>query len=301
MYETYYGFSERPFDLSPNPKYLVLTPAHEEALSNIEYGIASQKGITLLLGVAGTGKTTLLRKALANRLRTRHAPGQGCLYFNNPALSREEFFQALAAGYGLSPACAGSKTTFLREFEEFVSERHRRGLPSTLVVDEAQALPDALLEELRLLVNIESDTDKFLSLVLAGQPELGERLNLPHLHQFKQRVALRCRLLPLSLHETAGYISARIRLAGGDPKRVFTREAVITVHTASGGIPRIINVVCDNALLAGYAADQQPVDADTIHEVCADFDLDSAGDRRPPNVLSRPREWVVPRPRTASG
>jgi general secretion pathway protein A len=165
-----------------------------------------------------------------------------------------------------------------------------------LIVDEAQTLPDNLLEELRLLANIESDTEKFLPLVLAGQPELAERLNAPKLRQLKQRIGLRCRLHPLSLHETACYVAARIRLAGGDPGRVFTRDAIIAVHASSSGVPRVINVLCNNALLAGFAVDQRPVDAEIVREVCRDFDLLAGGEPEAP-VPSRAAAWAPLRPR----
>jgi general secretion pathway protein A len=273
MYERFYGLAERPFELTPNPRYLVLTPSHEEALSNLHYGITARKGITLLLGEAGTGKTTLLRKALALRVRPGEPGSDGWLYLNNPTLTRQEFLEALAEGFGLGPAAAASKTRLLAALQEVLENRHRRGLASALIVDEAQSLPHELLEELRLLVNIESDTEKLLPLVLAGQPELADRLNDHGLRQLKQRVALRCRLRPFSLRETASYIATRIRLAGGDAGAVFTRDAVTAVHEASQGIPRTISVICDNALLGGFAADRRPVDADIVREVCDDFDV----------------------------
>jgi len=282
MYERHFGLRERPFELTPNPRYLVLTPSHEEALSNLEYGITSRKGITLLLGEAGTGKTTLLRKALTLKVRPGDTSSEGWVYLSNPTLSRHEFFEVLTSGFGLGPGARSSKAQLLLELQELLVDRHQRGLVSALIVDEAQALPHHLLEELRLLANIESDTDKLLPLVLAGQPEFAERLNEPRLRQFKQRIALRCRLDPLTLRETASYIATRLRLAGGDPAGIFTRDAVVAVHEASGGIPRTISVVCDNALLAGFADDRRPVDADTVREVSADFDLRGTRSALPP-------------------
>jgi len=169
----------------------------------------------------------------------------------------------------------------LRALHESLADRHRRGLASALIVDEAQSLPHELLEELRLLVNIESDTEKLLPLVLAGQPELADRLNERGLRQLKQRVALRCRLRAFTLRETALYIATRIRLAGGDAGLVFTRDAVIAVHEAAEGIPRTISVICDNALLNGFAADRRPVDADIVREVCSDFDVGADAEPRP--------------------
>jgi general secretion pathway protein A len=302
MYERFYGLAERPFDITPNTRYLVLTPSHEEALNNLELGITARRGITLLLGEAGTGKTTLIRKAIAVKLRQAGASPDGWVYMSNPTLTRREFFQLLCTSFNLSDLASESKTHLLREFEALLRERHERGLLNVLIVDEAQSLPYALLEELRLLANIESETTKLLSLVLAGQPELGERLNEPALRQLKQRVSLRCRLEPLTLRETASYIAARVQVAGGDAGRLFTREAVIAIHRASRGIPRTISVICDNALVAGFAADEQPVDAGTIREVCADFDLQAGVLRPEPQraaVALRPAA-VGPRPAVAA-
>ncbi len=273
MYERFYGLADRPFDLTPNPRYLLLTETHREALSNLEYGIDTRKGLTLLIGEAGTGKTTVLRRALACAGASLDTRRGGCVYLNNPTLTRDEFLEALARRFGLSADASASKTSLLDELEQMLRERCRQGAPSALIVDEAQSLPDEILEELRLLANIESDTEKLLPLVLAGQPELADRLNDSGLRQLKQRVALRCDLAPLDLRETAGYIATRVRLAGGDAGRLFTRDAVIAVYGASRGIPRTINVICDNALLAGFAADQRPVRAATVEEVCRDFDL----------------------------
>jgi general secretion pathway protein A len=269
MYEEFYGLRERPFDLTPNPTYLLMTEKHREALSNVEYGITARKSITLLLGDAGTGKTTVIRTAIA-RAEAAAQPGPRVwAYLKNPALSRTEFLQFLAATFQLSAEAADSKTRLLDELERQLSG----GGCAALVVDEAQSLPYEILEEIRLLANIESDTEKLLPVVLAGQPEFADRLNERGLRQLKQRVALRCVLPPLSLQETAMYIAARIERAGGNPGRLFSRDAVIAVYEHSGGIPRTINVICDNALLTGYADDRRLIDADTVHTVCRDFDL----------------------------
>jgi type II secretory pathway predicted ATPase ExeA len=273
MYERFYGLRERPFDLSSNPKYLLLTPRHEEALGNLEYGLAAANGITVLLGEAGTGKTTLVRRALAPYMQRESARPGRCVYVINPALSRREFFECLAQGFQLGPEAARSKTTLLRELERRLAAHGRDGFTGLLVIDGAQSLPYELLEEVRLLANIESETDKLLRVVLAGQPSLGTRLNEPGLHQLKQRIGLRCVLLPLTLHETATYIAHRLSLAGGTPGEIFTRDAVLAVHERARGIPRTINVICDNALLTGFATDQRPVGPGIVLEVCADFDL----------------------------
>jgi general secretion pathway protein A len=269
MYEQFFGLRERPFDLTPNPRYLFLTNRYREALGNLVYGLAGRKGLTVLTGEAGTGKTTLLTVALAQWREAGHLVAT----LRNPTMDRAEFLQFLQHEFGLSDAAGQSKTTLLREFEVLLNQRHAQGLLTALVIDEAHSLPTDLLEEIRLLANIETADTKLLPLILLGQPELADRLNDPSLRQLKQRVALRCSLVPLDLRETAAYLAKRIHLAGGDSLNVFTREAVEAIHHGSGGIPRLINVICDNALLNGFAAGQRPVGRDIIRDVCVDFDL----------------------------
>ena len=271
MYTEFFGLRELPFELTPNPRFLFLTPRHREALATLHHAITTAKGIAVLIGEAGTGKTTLARAALEmgrdHRVR--------CLYINNPALTREEFVEYVAKGFNLSSEAARSKATFLIELERVLTSARAEGKIMALVVDEAQSLPYELLEEIRLLGNIETASEKLLPIVLAGQPELAARLNETSLRQLKQRVALRCELAPLTLHETASYIAARIRVAGGDSSKVFTREAVVQIHEISSGIPRTISVVCDNALVAAFALDRRPVSRDIVMEVSRDFDLKS--------------------------
>ncbi|HJR59563.1 MAG TPA: AAA family ATPase [Vicinamibacterales bacterium] len=269
MYQRYYGLRELPFELTPNPRFLFLSPRHSEALSNLQYGLFSAKPVTVLIGEAGTGKTTLLRAALeSDRCRDVR-----CVYLNNPALTRGEFVETLARRFDLSPRAAESKAVLLAELEAVLRERRARGELTALVVDEAQSLTVELLEEVRLLANIETTTQKLLPLVLAGQPELADRLNDPALRQLKQRIALRCDITALDLSETAAYIATRIRTAGGDASRLFTREAVVLIHEHSRGIARTISVMCDNALVSGMALGRQPVDRAIVAEVSRDFDL----------------------------
>jgi general secretion pathway protein A len=268
MYERYYGLRQRPFNLTSNPRYLLLTAAHAEALSSLQYGISSRIGIIVLVGEAGTGKTTVIRAAMASQPAGGHF-----VVMNNPLLSRGEFFQHLAEGFGLSDEAAASKTRFLSELTQALRASVGSGRQTGLIVDEAHALPYEILEEIRLLANIETDEEKLLPVVLAGQPELGDRLNNPDLRQLKQRVALRCSLRTLRPRETAAYVAGRIGVAGGDPAKIFTAEAVQLIHKDSGGVPRTISVICDNALVTGFAADQRPIDVDTVREVCRDLDL----------------------------
>jgi general secretion pathway protein A len=271
MYERFFGLRERPFDLLPNPRFLYLTPKQREALSNLQYGLSTPKGLTLLVGEAGTGKTTLVQAALAELDRDNIE----CVLVSNPTLTRDEFYEYLAAGFNLGPEAGRSKTRFLFEFRRHLQVRHDDGLMSALVIDEAQSIPYELLEEVRLLSNIETATVKLLNVVLTGQPELATRLNEPQLRQLKQRISLRCQIEPLTFQETAAYIAGRLRIAGGNPAAIFSREAILAIYEASRGIPRVINVVCDNALIGGFASEMRPVLKATVEEVCRDFDLNA--------------------------
>lgn len=268
MYERYYGLRERPFNLTSNPRYLMLTSKHAEGLSTLQYGISSRLGIIVLLGEAGTGKTTVIRAAVASQ-----TAGARFVMMNNPLLSKSEFFQHVAQGFGLTDEAAASKPRFLSELTQTLEDSARRDSQTALIVDEAHALPYEILEEIRLLANIETDDEKLLPVVLAGQPELSDRLNEPKLRQLKQRVALRCSLGALQIRETAAYIAGRIRVAGGDAAHLFTPEAVALIHQCSQGLPRTISVICDNALVAGFAADERPIGPGTVRDVCRDLDL----------------------------
>jgi general secretion pathway protein A len=268
MYEQFYGLNERPFDLTPNPRYLLKTLQHREALSTIGYAITTAKGITLLIGEAGTGKTTVLRAALAAL-----PPGSLVATLTNPTLTRNEFLEYAAWKLQLGEAASQSKAQFLIELQRVLEDYHQRQLPVALIVDEAHTLSHELLEEIRLIANLQGEETGLISVVLTGQPELGERLNSASLRQLKQRIALRSELTPFTIQETAAYIAGRIRVAGGITTHLFTREAVMLIHSASQGIPRTISVICDNALIAGFAMDQKPVGRDVIHEVCRDLDL----------------------------
>jgi general secretion pathway protein A len=266
MYESFYGLQERPFDLSPNPRFLFFTAQHREALAHLEYGLAGRPGLTVILGEAGTGKTTVVRKALENSSRET-----AIVHLSNPTLTRAEFYEFLSAGFGFSHDAGLSKVRFLHELGLSLADSASR--PLALVVDEAQSVPYELLEEIRLLTNAESPTGRSLAVALVGQPELSRRLDEVRLRQLKQRVALRCELTPLGLRDTAAYIAARVQTAGGIATRLFTRDAVMAIHRYSNGIPRVISVICDNALVNGFAADLKPVGAQTITEVCRTLSL----------------------------
>jgi general secretion pathway protein A len=294
MYERFYGLRELPFELTPNPKYLFLTPQHREALSNLQYGLFSAKAITVLVGEAGTGKTTLLQTALESEACSYVS----CVYLNNPVLTRQEFVEILSARFHLSPRAGESKAVLLEELDGVLRERRTWGQITALVIDEAQRLSGELLEEIRLLANIETATEKLLPLVLAGQPELRDRLNEPGLRQLKQRITLRCEITPFNLEETGAYVAWRIQMAGGDAAKLFTRDAVQMIHQKSGGIPRVINVICDNALVTACGLERQSVDRAIVVEVVRDFDL---GGEEPPNGTLPQRGGAVPRPDSAVG
>jgi general secretion pathway protein A len=269
MYESYYGLTERPFDLTPNPRFLFMTAGHQEALTTIQYAISGRKGLTLLLGPAGTGKTTLVHAAI----QRQQGDNARTVYLGNPTLTREEFYEFLAHELGLSPEAAASKAQFLRELRVDLARSHAAGIVTALIIDEAQSMSDGLFEELRLLENLETPSQKLMPVVLVGQPELGTRLREPALTPLRQRVALRSTLQPLSHAETAAYIADRLRTAGGDIARVFTTDAVRAIAESSGGTPRIISVLCDNSLVTGFALDQRPIGASVVAEVARDFDL----------------------------
>ena len=270
MYERFFDLRERPFELTSDPRFLYRTPRHREALANLEYGVSGGKPVTLLTGEPGTGKSTLLRAAMgADACRHVH-----WVYVANPALTRDEFVTLLAAEFELSERAASSKGAFLAELRTGLLERRAAGEAFALVIDEAQVMSLSLLEEVRLLGNLENETDRLLPIVLAGHPDFVNVLAQPALLPLRQRIALRCTVGPFDVTETASYIASRLRTAGGDASRVFTRDAVILIHELSKGIARMINVVCDNALITGFALDRRPVDSAAVMEVAADHDLE---------------------------
>lgn len=271
MYEGFFGLRERPFDLAPDPRFLFLSARHREALAHLRYGLGGRPGITVLVGEAGTGKTTLVKAALQSVNGGASAPA--ILHLSNPTLTMREFYEYLTAGFGFPADVSHSKTRFLKELELAMQTREETGSTLALVVDEAQSLPYELLEEIRLLTNVQTQSGKAPTVALVGQPELATRLEEQRLRQLKQRVALRCELAPLDLLETAAYIATRIRVAGGKPEFLFTRDAVTAIYEHARGIPRTIGVICDNALVNGYASETKPIGREIVLEVCRDFRL----------------------------
>ena len=269
MYKQFFGLSKNPFEISPDPYFYHATPRHNEALANLHYGVGRRKGFIVITGEVGTGKTLLVRCLLAELRKNNIAFG----YVFNPLLSTTEFFQYIMADLGLQYS-GRSKTEMLLDLNRFLIQRHARGLITALVVDEAQALRPELLEEIRLLTNLETSQQKLLQIVLMGQPELEGVLDSPGLRQLKQRVSLRCQLLPLDEEQTRGYVLSRLERAGAKPEPpIFEPEALNKVFEYSRGIPRIINNLCENGMVNAFAREQRNVTAEMITEVAADFRL----------------------------
>lgn len=267
MYAEFYGLKELPFALTPDPRYLYFTPSHTEVMANLHYGIESGKGLIVVTGEVGTGKTTMLRWVMQRLDRTVLVA-----YMFNPRLSVPEFYQHLAALFDIQNW--ENKSDLLIELGKVLESRHSRGLRTVLIVDEAHGLSTSVLEEVRLLCNFESDTAKQLQIVLTGQPELRTVLNNPALRQLKQRVALRCDIKALpNVEETAQYINSRLKVAGAARADIFSPGAVDYIFRCSEGIPRNINNLCDNALLNGFAASEPIISRAAIQEVAETFDV----------------------------
>jgi len=269
MYKQFFGLARNPFEISPDPYFYHPTPRHNEALANLHYGVGRRKGFIVITGEVGTGKTLLVRCLLAE-LRKNNIV---FAYVFNPLLPVVEFFQYIMADLGL-PYAGRSKTEMLLDLNRFLIQRHARGLITALVVDEAQALRADLLEEIRLLTNLETSQQKLLQIVLMGQPELEMILDSADLRQLKQRVALRCQLQPLDEQQTRAYVLSRLERAGAAPEPpIFSDDALDKVFGFSRGIPRIINTLCENSMVNAFAREQRPVTGDLIAEVAADFRL----------------------------
>lgn len=268
MYKKFFGLRENPFNVNPDPRYLYVTPHTEEALSCLTYGIQNRKGFVLLTGEVGTGKTTLINKLLEWLRRE----GISTAFIFNPRLSEDQFFEFMMADFGI-PSDSPSKSQILLRLNHWLLERYRGGEAAVLIVDEAQNLSASVLEEIRLLTNLETYTEKLLQIILAGQPELDLKLKQPELRQLRQRITLRCKTYPLSLEETEGYIKSRLRLAGSDGQPIFTSGAVEVIHRYSRGIPRVVNILCEHSLINAFADQRKPVTAEIVQPVAEEFDL----------------------------
>ena len=269
MYKQFFGLKESPFNVNPDPRYLFLTPHTQEALACLTYGIETRKGFILLTGEVGTGKTTLINKLL----EWLHKERVFTAFVFNPRLSVSQFFDFMMADFGI-PCESHQKGQMLVKLNQWLLDRYQAGERAVLVVDEAQNLSPQMLEEIRLLTNLETSTEKLLQIVLAGQPELEQKLNQPQLRQLRQRITLRAKTRQLTLEETHGYIVERLRIAGAANPDIFSPEAVATVHRYARGIPRVTNLLCEHALVSSFVDQKNPITAETVDEVARDFDLD---------------------------
>jgi general secretion pathway protein A len=276
MYKAFYNLKRNPFELPPDPSFLFPTSRHNEALATLYYGVRRQKGFVVMTGEVGTGKTLLVR-CLLQLLRGTNV---AYAYVFNSRLSSVEFLQYVAGDFGLAASCK-TKSELLLELGSFLVARHQKKLTTLLVADEAHHLSAEVLEEIRLLTNLETAHGKLLQILLVGQPELDEKLDSIELRQLKQRIALRSHLLPLDLEETRGYIQRRLQLAGANShaRNIFSEETLAEVYRHSRGLPRLINTICENALIGGYARQLKSVPPDIIGEIAADFRLNLV---RPP-------------------
>lgn len=266
MYTEFYGFSERPFDVSPDPKFLHLTSSHRETLASMLYGIKERRGFLAVTGEVGTGKTTLIN-ALLNSLDEKVKTA----YLFRKCTTVQELLRAILYEFGV-PAKNRDRFALWQRLNEHLLETASRHEVAVLIIDEAQNLANGMLEEVRTLSNLETQKAKLLQIILVGQPELDAKLNSEELRQLRQRIGIRLRLQPLSNDEVEAYINHRLKLVGGTIDTLFTRDAISLISRYSKGIPRVINVLCDNAFLIGYALGQKRVNGAIMKEVIRDME-----------------------------
>jgi len=272
MYNAYFGFKESPFSLSPDPAFLYRSPMHEEALANLIYGVQSRKGFIVLTGEVGTGKTTLL-ECLRDFLESQYVE---FAFIFNSRITSEQFFEMIA--YDLNLRCSRtSKTEVLFALNHLLIQQANEGRTTVLIVDEAHNLEWEVMEEIRLLGNLENRRGKLLQIIMAGQPELDRKLDAPNLRQLKQRIVLRCTLQPLEERETTEYILSRLEKAGMREQTVFPQEILAEIHLRAQGIPRLINALCDNLLLTVFAMEARQATLEMLDEVSRDMRLEWPG------------------------
>ncbi|MFQ5515891.1 MAG: ExeA family protein [Myxococcota bacterium] len=267
MYREFYGLIRAPFEMTPDPAFLYLGESHQEGLATLVYGVRARKGFVLLTGEVGTGKTTLLHALLAQL-----DPSTASAFIFNPRLEVADFFHLLFDEFGIESQCR-TKAEYLLALNNFLIERLQKNETALLIIDEAQNLSAEMLEEVRLLSNLETPTSKLLQIMLVGQPELSDMLSRPELRQLRQRIVLRHQLRPFTRGELEDYVSERLRLAGYSGKGIFNRSARKTLFEVTGGIPRLVNIVCDSALLTGYGRGLNTLGRDVVREVARDLKL----------------------------
>jgi type II secretory pathway predicted ATPase ExeA len=269
MYQRFFGLRESPFNVNPDPRYLFMTAQIQEALAGLMYGIQNRKGFILLTGEVGTGKTTLLNRLL-DWLRGQRV---ATAYIFNSRLEVNHLFDFMMADFDI-PCESREKSHILLALNQWLLERYRAGETAVLIIDEAQNLTDEVLEEIRLLTNLETATEKLLQIVLTGQPELEEKLKRPQLRQVRQRITISCRTKALTIEETFGYVAERLRIAGVNGEPVFSKEAIETVHLYSRGIPRVVNLLCEHSMINAYVDSLRPIPARLVEDVAREFNLD---------------------------
>ncbi len=282
MYKGFYGLKENPFNVSPDPRYLFLTQQVEETLSSLMYGIQTRKGIITLTGEVGTGKTTLVNRLLDSL----HQRATKTAFLFNSRMNSAQLFDFVLAEFEIQ--CESrSKSQQLMKLNQWLLERFRARETAVLILDEAQNLTFPVLEEIRLLTNLETSTEKLLQIVLSGQPELEEKMNLPQLRQLRQRVMIRCKTGPLTKDQTHDYILERLKIAGATPggQPIFSPAAVDTVHLYSLGIPRVVNLLCEHALINAYVEQQRPIQPKIIEDIAREFQLDEVEPTASPESL----------------
>jgi len=269
MYKSFYGLKESPFNVNPDPRFLFLTKEIEEALTGLMYGIQTRKGFITLTGEVGTGKTTLINRLLD---WLHHRKARTAFLFNS-RMNSSQLFDFILAEFDI-PCESKSKSQQLMKLNHWLLDRYRMGETVVLIIDEAQNLTYPVLEEIRLLTNLETSTEKLLQIVLSGQPELEEKLKLPQLRQLRQRIMLRCKTSALSKTQTQEYIAERLRIAGAAGEPIFSAQAIDAVHIYSLGIPRVINLLCEHSLVNAFVEQQRPIEAKIVEEVAREFQLD---------------------------
>ncbi len=285
MYHSFFQLRESPFNVNPDPRYLYLTKEIEEATAGLVYGIQTRKGFVTLIGEVGTGKTTLVNRLLE---WMRDQQIRAAFLFNS-RVNSSQLLEFILADFGI-PCESRSKTQQLMKLNHWLLERHRAGETAVLIIDEAQNLTYPVLEEIRLLTNLETTTEKLLQIVLAGQPELEEKLKLPQLRQLRQRIMLRCKTSPLTKEQTHQYIAERLKIAGANGVPIFSQEAMDVVHRYSRGIPRVVNLLCEHALGNAYVEEQRPIQPSLVEEIAQEFQLHEVEPVAPPGSLAVSQE-----------
>ncbi|MGB2677997.1 MAG: AAA family ATPase [Candidatus Acidiferrum sp.] len=269
MYKHFYGLKENPFNVNPDPRFLFLTQQIEEALTGLMYGIQTRKGFITLTGEVGTGKTTLINRLLD---WLHHRKARTAFLFNS-RMNSSQLLDFILAEFDI-PCDSKSKSQQLMKLNHWLLDRYRLGETVVLVIDEAQNLTYPVLEEIRLLTNLETSTEKLVQIVLSGQPELEEKLKLPQLRQLRQRIMLRCKTAPLSQEQTHQYVAERLKIAGAAGEPIFSTQTVDTIHLYSLGIPRVINLLCEHSLVNAFVEHQRPIQSKIVEEVAREFQLD---------------------------